>query len=190
MGIQVQEVVVAVSRVDMVNLTLDSILLHPWVELLREALVNLIIQLSGRSTTDLWECIRRQNSLSNRCNRGRQLLLLHSLRCQMPSLITVHSGPSTTEALARIKKPRPLRLRCEQKLEALDQASLVVQVLSMVSLNLVLVTINLSHSLHTTEQLTSWESLRNTKNQLFVSFRLFTKSSTILPGKFPKKNCF
>merc|ERR1712111_50131 len=121
----------------MVNLTLDSILLHPWVELLREALVNLIIQLSGRSTT---------------------------------------------EALARIKKPRPLRLRCEQKLEALDQASLVVQVLSMVSLNLVLVTINLSHSLHTTELHGSHsETLR---------IRLFTKSSTILPGKFPKKNCF
>jgi len=179
--IQVQEGVV-VSRVDMVNLIQVSILLHQWVELPRVDRVNLIIQLSGRNTTDPWECTRRQNSLSNRWHRGPQLRLRRNLRCLTPSLITVHSGQSTTEALAKIRKPRPLRLRCELKLVdlGLDQASLEAQVLNMVSLSLDLVTINLSRSLHTIDQLALVDSLRNPKNQAVH------KSSTILPGKIPK----
>merc|ERR1712098_860338 len=93
--------------------------------------------------------------LSNRWHRGPQLRLRRNLRCLTPSLITVHSGQSTTEALAKIRKPRLLRLRCELKRVdlGLGQVSLEAQVLNMVSLSLDLVTINLSRSLHTTDQL-------------------------------------
>merc|ERR1712098_563038 len=99
--------------------------------------------------------------LSNRWHRGPQLRLRRNLRCLTPSLITVHSGQSTTEALAKIRKPRLLRLRCELKRVDLG-------------------TINLSRSLHTTDQLALVDSLRNPKNQAVH------KSSTILPGKITK----